>query len=261
MAKGMMSKTLLELDCPAFWPAALLAYLDQHHDLFLRWETKQSQLSPNVFDEATYGLREALQAYEILGWHCTRLTYAEADEILCNGIQLPNAEMLARRIEALVKDDLIAPDIARRLKSENQADKKYRAGRVWFCFFPPRDAGEDGIKRFFRHWGGEALYVCHENVDPLTSSAISCIGSPRIVEANVPISSLRTHGYLEESIYRRYLLGHGYQTKESVDYEDCIVHPIPAENVRRVISFPDPDFCSLTGCSEWRSPIPDCQEG
>ena len=256
-----MSKAFLELDCPALWPAALLAHLDQYHDLFLHWETKQSRISPQVFDEAICVLRDALQPYEILGWHCTRLTDAEADEVRCNGMQLPNAEMLARRIEALVKDKLIAPDIAERLKSKNQADKNYRARKVWFCFFPPRNAGEHGIKRFFRHWGGEALYVCHEN-DPLTSHAISCIGLPRIVEADVPISALRLHGNLEPSIYRRYLLSRGYQKAESiVDYEDCIVHPIPAENVKRVISFPDPDFSFLTGCSEWRSPIPNCQEG
>ena len=255
-----MSKTLLELDCPALWPSALLGYLDQHGDVFLRWETKQSRISPQVFDRAIYGLRDALQPYEILGWHCTRLTDAEANEVRRNGMQLPNAEMLARRIKALVRDNVIEPHIAQRLKSRNQADKKHRAGRLCFCFFPPRNAGEDGIKRFFRHWGGEALYVCHEN-DPLTSAAISCIGLPRIVEAEVPISSLRPYGNLENGIYRRYLVSRGYQTAESIDYEDCIVHPIPPENVKRVISFPDADFSSLTGCCKWRSPIHNCREG
>ena len=249
-----MSKFLLDLQCPNLWPAALLAYLHSHHDVFLRWEARQGQIPAQVYDKAIYGLRGALLPYEILGWHCTRLTEAEADEILCTGMQLPNVEMLEHRIDALVRDGLVAPCIARRLKSENQAGESYRAGKVWFCFFPPRNAGEDGINRFFRHWGGEALYVCHE-CDPLTSPAISSIGTPCIIEADVPISLLQKHGNLEKSIYCRYLIGRGYQTTESMDYEDYIVHPIPAENVKRVISFPDPDFCSLTGCSEWRSPI------
>ena len=181
------------------------------------------------------------------------------DEILCNGMHLPNAEMLGHRIDDLVRRGLVAPHIARRLKSENQADKSYRAGRIWFCFFPPRNADEDGINRFFRHWGGEALYVCHES-DPLTSPAIHGIGTPCIVEADVPISLFQEHGYLEKSIYCRYLLARGYQTTKPTDYEDYIVHPIPAENVRRVISFPDPDFYSLTGCSKWRSPISHWQK-
>lgn len=249
-----MDKTLLDLDCPGFWPMALLAYLDSHKDLFLRWETGQGQISSQAYDRAIIGLRSSLQPYEILGWHCTRLTEAETNEILCNGMKLPNALVLERRIDALVDDDLIAPGIARHLKSENQAGKTYRAGRIWFCFFPPRNAGEDGIGRFFRHWGGEALYVCHEK-DPVTSPAISCIGLPRIVEAYVPISSLQPHGNLEKSIYCRYLLARGYRITESIDYEDYIVQPIPAEKVKRVISFMDPDFCILTGCSEWRSLI------
>ena len=169
-------------------------------------------------DEAICGLRHALQPYEILGWHCTRLTEVEADEIRRNGMQLPNAEMLARRIDALVKTDEITPDIAGRLKSENQSDETGRAGKIWFCFYPPRNAGEGGIERFFRHWGGEALYVCHEN-DPLTSAAISCIGTPRIVEAHVPIASLQKYGSLDCSIYRRYLFSRGSRIPQPSDYE------------------------------------------
>ena len=128
------------------------------------------------------------------------------------------------------------------------------------CFYPPRNAGEGGIGRFFRHWGGEALYVCHEN-DPHTSPAISCIGTPCIVEAHVPIASLREHGNLECSIYRRYLFSRRGCIPQPSDYEDAIEHPLPAENVRRVIPFPDPDFYSLTDCSEWCRPIPHCPSG
>ena len=253
-----MSRTVLDLHCPHLWPKELLAYLDEHHDLFLGWETNQGQTCPQAFDKAIYVLRKVLQPYEILGWHCTRLTDAEAGEILCNGMQLPNAKILACRIDALVKTGQIKPSIARRLKAENQADRKYRAGSICFCFFPLRNAGEDGIGRFFRHWGGEALYVCHKG-DPVTSSAISSIGTARIVEADVPIALLREHGNLEPSIYRRYLINRGASILPPDDYEDRIVHPLPAENVRRIISFPDQVFYYLTGCSEWRRPIPHYQ--
>ena len=93
-----------------------------------------------------------MQAYEILGWHCTRLTDAEVNEILRDGMELPNAEMLTRRIDTLVKTNVIEPDVARRLKSENCAGEEYRAAMVWFCFFPPGNVDEHGIGRFFRHW-------------------------------------------------------------------------------------------------------------
>ena len=249
-----MSGTVLDLDCPPAWPRSLLAYLDEHQTLFLAWETKQGQVSAQEFDKAVHGLREALQPHEILGWHCTRLTDAESDGILCNGMQLPNSDLLVQRIDTLVCNGLITLNVAQRLKLENRAGDENYTGCVCFCFFPPFKAGEHGVGRFFRHWGGEALYVCHEN-NPVTSSAIASIGLPRIVEAVVPIRSLPIHGNLELSIYRRHLFSRGNHTIKVADYEDCIVFPLPSKNIRCVISFPDPDFYSLTGCREWRDTI------
>ena len=41
---SQLSRTLLDLDWPFSWPAALLAYLNRHHDLFLQWETKRGNI-------------------------------------------------------------------------------------------------------------------------------------------------------------------------------------------------------------------------
>ncbi len=247
-----MSCALLEFERPAAWPAELRGYLNAHHDLFLGWE--KGQVAARAYDEAIYGLMDALRPYAITGWHCTRLTEHEIGEILRNGMHLPDATMLARRIDALVEAGQLARDIARRLKAENQARELNRAGMVWFCFFPPRLAGESGIERFFRHWGGEALYNSHE-YDPVTSPAISCIGMPSLVEADVPIASLERNGGLAFKIVRRFLISRGYRTREPIDHEDRIKHPLRPECIRRVIHFPDPDFYSLTGCGEWRRPL------
>ena len=113
-----MAGTLLDLDCPRSWPVELLGYLNEHHDLFRGWVNGQGQVSAKAHDEAWRGLRRALQPYQILGWHYTRLTDAEVEVIRRKGMQLPDAEMLASRIDALVKTSLITPDIARRLKSK-----------------------------------------------------------------------------------------------------------------------------------------------
>ena len=245
---------LLELDRPKAWPPELCAYLGEYYDLFLGWETKQDKPSASAYDSALQGLMGILQPYVILGWHCTRLTAEEADDILRSGIQMPDAAMLARRIDALVESNEIAPALACLLKSKNQSDEKNRAGKVWFCFFPPRKAGEGGIERFFRHWGGEALYNSHED-DPVTSPAIRVIGTPCIVEVDVPVSSLARHEPLALNIVRRFLASRDHRMTESTDYEGRIVQPLLATYVRRVIRFPDPDFFALTGCAEWRRPI------
>jgi hypothetical protein len=253
---------LIDLNVPNTWPRDVLDYLGRHHALFLDWETRAPDISSyerahqraKAYDRAIYGLRYVLQPYAITGWHCTRLTQAEIATIISNGMQLPDAMMLSRRIDALLNDGLLDRTIASRLKNENQADERYRAGMVWFCFFPPGLAGESGIERFFRHWGGKALYNSHED-DPETGVAIESIGVPCVVEADVLIANLEPAGGLDFKVVRRFLIHRGYRTREPVEHEDHIIRPLPAGNIRRVICFPDPEFIRLTGCDSWDNPI------
>jgi hypothetical protein len=204
-------------------------------------------VAPDSYDKAIYG-------YTIRGWHCTRLTNAEIDEIQLNGMQLPDIASLVRRIDALVEAGQLPRDIAAQLSVKNQAAESSRAGMVWFCFFPPRLGGERGIGRFFRHWGGEALYNSHQD-DPVISAAISGIGTPSLVEADVPIAFLERDSGLAMKIARRFLNSRGYHNSEPLEHEGRIKHPLPARCIRRVIRFPDSDFLSLTGCADWRSPL------
>ena len=248
---------MIDLDCPSSWPEVVLACLERHFDLFRSWATGRGGAG---IDEAMRELRDALVPYHLPGWHCTRLTDAESDEILRNGMRLPDAALLKSRIGALVKSGELTPDLGQRLASKNEAAKRYRAGRVWFCFFPPRDAGQGGIERFFRHWGGEALYVRHENHRD-TSSVLAAIGTPRIVEARVPIASLRPHGYLELAFYTRFVASRAIHVPPPGAYENCIVRPLHGKDVRRVISILDPDFESLTGHSEWDRPLLIARQG
>jgi tripartite-type tricarboxylate transporter receptor subunit TctC len=74
------------------------------------------------------------------------------------GMELPSLDLLRRRINAIEADHLVSAGVAHRLRSENQANDADRANMIWFCFYPPYIGGESGIARFFRSWGGEALY-------------------------------------------------------------------------------------------------------
>ncbi len=254
---------LIDLNLPSAWPGDVLDYLGRHHALFLDWETGKPGISSSyeralerakAYDRAIYGLRDALQPYAITGWHCTRLTQTEVATIILTGMHLPDATMLTRRIDALLNDGLLTGTIATRLKNENQAYDVNRAGMVWFCFFPPRLTGESGIERLFRHWGGEALYNSHED-DPETGVAIASIGVPCVVEADVPIANLEPAGGLDFKVVRRFLIHRGHRTREPIDHEDHIIRPLPAQNIRRVICFPDPEFIRLIGCDSWVNPI------
>jgi hypothetical protein len=252
--RGAVSRALLKLDQPAAWPDELRTYLDAQHDLFLGWESEAGRVTAKSYDRAIYGLMDVLRPYAITGWHCTRLTDAEIDQIQRKGMQLPNGAMLARRIGAVVEAGQLAPDIARRLIAKNQADEASRRDKVWFCFFHPRIAGESGIGCFFRFWGGEGLYNCHEN-DAVTSPAIRRIGTPCLIEADVPIALLSSRAGLAFKVVRRFLTSRGYRDSEPVHHEDRINQPLPARCIRRVIRYPDRDFISLTGCDVWQPPL------
>ena len=197
---------------------------------------------------------DALHPYAIIGWHCTRLTEAEIAHIVDQGMQLPSTAMLESRIDACVADGQISPAIAFRLKAKNQSGDWNREGRLWFCFFPPRLAGESGIRRFFRHWGGEALYNYHED-DPEISPVLGSVGTPCVVEAKVPVAALEQDHGLAFSVVRRFLVSHGLRTTEPLEHESRMKRPLTSDAVRNVHRFPGTEFQTLTGCGTWRRPI------
>lgn len=244
---------LIDLDRPASWPAEVLAFLNDHQELFCQWERDASKVGAKAYDRAIGELQHVLQPFALRGWHCTRLTNEEMEQVRLHGLVLPNRQMLERRIDSLVAQSVLDADTAHLLKTRNQAGDSNRAGMVWFCFFPPAVAGETGIGRFFRHWGGEALYNSHED-DPVTSPVLRRIGTPCLIEADVPIASLAVHGDPVFKIVREFVRATCDPGAETFDYEGRIVMPLPGALVRRLIIFPEPEFMQLTGCAQWCAP-------
>jgi hypothetical protein len=247
------------LDDEATWPTDLLEYLGRHGEIFLGWELQRSgkggaRVRGWDYDRVVYGLRDVLSRHLLHGYHCTRLTDVEIEHIWLHGMQLPSGALLRQRITSLQETGLIEPLIADRLRAENQADDSNRTNRIWFCFFPPHRGGQHGIEPLFRSWGGEALYNSHES-DPVTGQVLGRLGTPCLVEADIPIASLETHSFLGDKIARQFLITRGLETSEPVDHEDRAKRPIPASYIRRVIRFPEPDFFSLAQCADWTPPL------
>jgi hypothetical protein len=239
------------------WSPQIIQYLESFHDLFLNWElANDKRPSGQEYDKAIYGLRDILITDEsmLLGYHCTRLTDLEIQHVLANGMQLPNEEMLYQRIESLKRDRLIEAHISEYLKSKHQSNESNRTGMIWFCFYPLYNAGQRGIERFFRSWGGESLYNSHER-DPLSGPILGRIGTPCIIEAYISISSIAKHGGLDFKIISRYLVSRGLQKTERLDHEGITTLPVPPQNISRIIRFPDNDFISLTKCDTWDPPL------
>ncbi|MEZ4670426.1 MAG: hypothetical protein R3E39_21170 [Anaerolineae bacterium] len=248
--------TVMSLEQEETWSPQIIDFLNTHHDLFLNWELgNENRPNAQEYDHTIYMLREVLHTDSMMrGYHCTRLTEYEIQQVLANGMQLPNQNFLYQRIEALNQAGLIDIQVSEYLKSKHEANDSYRAGRIWLCFYTPHLAGQRGIERFFRSWGGEALYNSHER-DSVSGPILKRIGTPSIIEMYAPVSKLAELGRLDFNIIRRYLVKRGLQTLDSLDYEANVTQPIAPQDIIRIIQFPDAEFISLTKCDTWTPPL------
>lgn len=247
-----MTPVVIDITRPDCWPTSITDHFRRHLDIYLAWDRGRGDAW--FYDIAIADLEAAVKPFAIRGWHCTRLTEAEIAEIEKAGMGLPSIAMLKQRIGCLVATGEITTALASRFLAKNRADDKNRAGMLWFCFFPPRRAGEGGIGRFFRHWGGEALYVDHEE-DPESSSALRQIGVPCVVEAIVPISSIKSPVGLSFALVERMLRRPGRRIARSLEHEDAITAPLPVECVAKIHRHPEVGFRRLVGCDRWSRPI------
>ena len=260
-------------DLEETWPKDLLDFLDEQSSTLRGYEDHENQtlekyLSPdnelsmsmmpeNPFFEEREKIVEKinilLMPEHLVGWHCTKLTHSEIHKIKSSGMCLPTLKFLEERIFNLINEGIISLEVGEKLKTNNWANDANRKEMIWFCFFPPRMAGQSGIENFFRYWGGEALYRLHQD-NSETGPVLMNIGIPCLIEAQVPISSLALN-FFAEKIARHYLVRRGLKPSEGTKHEDRSLLPIAAENILRIIEFGHEDFVSLTGCNKWHPPL------
>jgi len=119
-----------------------------------------------------------------------------------------------------------------------------------FVFQSPHFEGHGGIGRFFSSWGGEALYNSHEE-DQETGPILRNIGTPCIIQANIPICALAKN-YLVNKMVRIYFKKRGLKTEEPTRHEDYTKKPIPADDIVAIHRYPQKQFLKLSGCKKWR---------
>lgn len=235
----------------ATWPADVIEYLEKNLRSFFGWECACTRnASAQEYDSAIYGMRELLKEHSLIGYHCTKLTENEIESIRENGLLLQNGDSLNKRILQLEKDGLIESGIALELSSRNQANDSNRALMLWFCFFEPYLAGKWGIERFFRSWGGEALYNSHE-ADPLTGPALRGIGTPCVIKASVPIKTLKSSYYPDSSMIRAFLSLKGHELDNGIEHEGFSTTNIGPESIIDIYQYPSKEFNNLTKFNEW----------
>jgi hypothetical protein len=199
-------------------------------------------------------LMDLLQSCSLVGWHCTRLTGNESQDILRDGLQVPSLSLISNRIDSAFRDGLIDHYTSERLKKENErADSSHvKNEELWFFFFEPGIEAPSSYDRFLRYWGGECLYRPFEE-DLLIANQLATLGSAAIVEADVPISALVDQSSLLDRLRNRFLVERGDWSEHDVEinHTGAIVTPLPASRIRRIVLFGDPEFDRLTDYANW----------
>jgi len=225
--------------------------LEKNTNIYRGWVCECEKVSAALeFDQFIRKFRDLIRPHSLIGYHCTKLTREEINSVKSDGLILQEFSTLTRRIDSLLSQKVIIEDVAKRLMGVNQADDENRANMLWFCSFEPHIAGQGGIERFFRSWGGEALYNFNEN-DPITGPVLRRIGIPCVVKVIVPMVALN-NSYLPDLIMCGvFLKENGHELINSTTHEDFSTKDIPSENIIRVIEFPSEAFAKLTRCDEW----------
>lgn len=225
------------------WPNELKNILD------LSFKDTNMQSIVDCFDLPILSNKNLFKEYKFEGFHCTRLTKKEIDRILEFGMSLQNKKLLCERIDELVLDKKLSLKTSQVLKKFNQADEKNRSNKIWFCFYAPYKAGEYGINRFFRYWGGEALYNSHHE-DTNIASVLRDIGIACIIHIKVPIKFLKNSNLQLRKIYAA---EHGIYLDYLDCYEDYSVKSIEPKNIIGIYKYPSDIFKKLTNYSNWQN--------
>jgi hypothetical protein len=187
------------------------------------------------------------------GWHCTRLTDEEVEGIKTTGMNPLSSSLVQNKVNLLLKHELIDRETADSVLMDNLGEEEFRQ-MTWFCFFEPRHAGQSGIERFFRYWGGEAVYVPQHSCDRVLEM-LQRIGRPCLIKVDVPIASLSPHSNLAEKIVWNYLESRNFDPREDARHEDYSRLALAPENVIRFVFHGEHEFSELTGCDSWQPPL------
>lgn len=195
---------------------------------------------------------EALVGHYLAGFHATRLTEAEREDIASIGMRVLRPALFERRLEGVA--GALSDDVLASLRTRNRVGDGNRSGKAWFCFTRALLRDEGGIGRLFRSWGGEALYSCHEN-DPATGPALMALGKPCIVVARIPVAGIETFMSVGQRLVNAWCARRCIGTEHRVDFEGYVRADVAADDIVQIVTLDDSEFRSLTKHDAWDAPL------
>jgi hypothetical protein len=222
-------------------------------DVMLRVNRPANPYGPG-WNHALEVANETVQGQLLLGYHASRLTEDEVATIQASGLEVLSVDLLNRRLTALRNAGNLSEELFTSLSSRHQAADDNRAGKVWFVFSAVTLQDESGMERFFRSWGGEALYNSHET-RRATGSALRAPGRPAIVQAAVPCDGLQCFMDVGTRLVNVWCASKGISTGHRPEFEGYVSANIPPSGILRVDAMGSQTFESLAAHQNWRKPL------
>ena len=263
---------MIYLDDEITWPSSLRELLDDRLGALSAFERERQRVDKLAETDWSYrynppsnpheGARErtvaeiddCLREEAVAGYHCTRLCADEIEIIRSTGLRPLSPDLARERVRRRVEAGDFSLAVGARILAETRADDsnlpERRSGMTWFVFTANPLREEAGVGRFFAYWGGEALYVCHEE-DPEVGPALRAAGTACIVEAAVAVRAIETYCSVGERVLRCFLHRRDIETGHDPDVEGFVREPVPGSSICRIIQRKDADFERLTRCSTW----------
>jgi hypothetical protein len=275
----MIQKPIIDIENINSWPKEFLDLLQENKDMVIDYHRRREEIEiicqkdvmarmcpplnkyAAAYKELAQQLENILGAVNFMVFHCTRLTEHEVQNIKNNGLMILTSELVHTRIKQAFEQGLLSLDEKEYLISSDHIKTKLsdnwgdRTGMLWFCSTKSTLLEEFYVHRFFRSWGGEAIYVGHEE-DSKISDRLRQIGRPCIIRCSIPFSN--TNHFC--SSFSEYLIS--FFVSEEIEYPEpgyefdvYTKSSLSADKTLEIISIEDPEFEILTAYKNWYHPI------
>lgn len=265
----------VEIEETPSWPPEFLRDALKNHGLILSYQNERQRIDRLCQDdiriridpptnrykadyEALLGrLDEDLIRHRIVGYHCTRLTPREIVNIEANGLRVLSSELVDRRLDLCVADAHLRQEHRAYLERSQILRESLgnrhgnRTGMIWFC--PNRSTlqGASGVYRLFRSWGGEAIYLGHED-DEEIGAVLARVGTPCIVKCAIPFPcDAPYYPKFAARFFSQLIADEVEYPDPPADFDLRTKVDVRASDVLEIIEFSDPRFEHLTRCSTW----------
>jgi hypothetical protein len=210
-----------------------------------------------AYMEARDGLAPILQSKSCRAFHYTRMTDGEVARILRAGIRMTSLDLLSERLQAVVEEKLLEPEIAETIyrSSALHSPHEYGDRRGFWTTACPIDVTDSAVDMLVGHWGGESSYFpfMGGTEDEATLAAIQGIGRGRILEIEVPMSSTQGVGphSATKTMFDVVERSFGHENSLALDFNS--LEPLPPSVIKRVVSEGEDEFHDVAGAFGYKA--------